>query len=180
MNTRTAILMSILSAIACLALLSCSVGHGVGGLGGTKPPPVAGGEFAIVNWLAGISLAIGTAMFIASFWVPLIPIKGAGACVVAAIGLWALRYALEKYLHPAVNVLMIVAGIAAAVALFPIVHTWVNAHLAGMAKKVEATNPEAADVLREIAKGDTKLLGRLKSLTEPSAVAPAPVDGAKT
>lgn len=172
-KTATILLLIVL---ACLTL-SCSAGHGVGGLGGTKPPPVASGEFAIVSWLAGISLAIGTAMFIASFWIPLIPIKGAGACVVASIGLWALRYALEKYLHPAVNVLMIVAGIAAAVALFPIVHTWLNAHLAGVARKVQTTNPEAADVLREIAKGDTKLLGRLKSLTEPHAVAPAAANG---
>lgn len=155
--------------------LSKQVAHG--DISAMMPVPTVNhpaGEFAYVSWLAAITLTIAVGLFIASFWVPTIATKTAVSCLLASIGLWALKYALEKYLHIAVTVGVIIAGIAGAVALFPIAHTWVNLHLRGMAKKVEAVNPQAAAVLKEVADGGVGLASRLRGLAS-GASAPEPV-----
>jgi hypothetical protein len=134
-------------------------------------PPAASGEFAYVGWLAAISLTVSVLLFIASFWVPTIATKTAVGCLLVSIGLYALKYALEKWLHIAVTLGVIIAGVAAAVALFPIVHTWINLHLRGVAKKIGADNPQAARVLTEVADGATGLSDRLLKLKPSGATA---------
>lgn len=157
----------VLGLFVAWCLTGCSLRHGEipSGFANYHPPlPKAAptGEFAIIGWLAALSLTVGVLLFIASFWVPLIPTKGSASCLAASVGLWALKYALEKYLHLAVNVGLIVGGIAAAVALFPLAHTWVNAHIAGTAKKLRGVAPQAAAVLKEVSNGGPGLVGRIE------------------
>lgn len=141
-----------------------SIGGGLVSPGGVPTGLKASGEFAYVGWLAGVTLTIAVGLFVASFWVPAIAVKTAAGCLAASIGLFALKYALEKYLHIAVTLGVIIAAIGGAVALFPVVHTWINLHLRGVAKKIESANPAAAQALIQVADGGLGLEKRLKKL----------------
>lgn len=148
-------------------------------------PHIARESFGIVGWLASISLALGVAIFVASFWVPLIPVRASGGCLLAAVGLWILKYLLETYLHLVANVGLILAGVAAAVVLIPLAITWVNAHLHLTAKNLAGVAPEAAKVLQEAADGGLSLVGRIKRQLNVASLTPAsanvgPLPGGET
>lgn len=121
---RAFIVVYLLLMIGAIILWGCigssapgAAGALAGAKGALKPPPTPVGDFAIVQWVAGLSLILGVAGIIASavpYTAPFVSKQAAWTALVTAIALLVLNYILVKYLKIIVWGSFIIAALAVA------------------------------------------------------------------
>lgn len=150
--------LAILFFVVCIGVLLVTPGCKAAGWptalsAGAKTPPVgsATDEFAFLNWLGFVFVAVGMAALVASTFIPLIPRKSATTAIVCGVGSVCLKVFLAKFLTPLVWASLALGCIAGFMAIYPWIVGWVNRNIRKRGEKLVADGDVRAGTAIQIA-----------------------------